>query len=158
MKQHETLHLHSLIQGISTSSIPCLNPSPATPADTAGRAGRTNQTGQAKSRELLEDLVSWIFNEMLMPILKVSSHSNSPALKIWSRVGRRAEYKYFLRLRLWKANLAQNTFYITETAATRYETVYYLHSHWRRASQPHWEALEGELLEPLSTVSEIVKL
>lgn len=47
----------------------------------------------------------------------------------------------------------QNTFYITETAATRYETVYFLHEDWDVATQPHLRQLEAELLEELPTVS-----
>ena len=38
---------------------------------------------------------------------------------------------------------------MTETAETRYQTVYYDHEEWARATRPHFEHLQETLLEPL---------
>ncbi|KAK4689413.1 telomerase reverse transcriptase, partial [Tremellales sp. Uapishka_1] len=45
--------------------------------------------------------------------------------------------------------LLKNTFYVTETASTKYETVYYSHDDWEAATKPHFCDLEESLLEPL---------
>ncbi|KAK8849571.1 hypothetical protein IAR55_004906 [Kwoniella newhampshirensis] len=45
--------------------------------------------------------------------------------------------------------LLKNTFYITETAATRYETVYYSQEEWAQATKPHFEQLQQNLLKEL---------
>ncbi|WWC65948.1 uncharacterized protein I303_108570 [Kwoniella dejecticola CBS 10117] len=46
--------------------------------------------------------------------------------------------------------LLRNTFYITETSTTRYETVYYTHEDWSRATKPHMEGLKDDLLTTLN--------
>jgi hypothetical protein len=51
---------------------------------------------------------------------------------------------------------AQNTFYITETAQTRYQTVYYSHDDWLIATKPHFRKLEKQLLVELTPVRAMV--
>nr|XP_019043423.1 hypothetical protein I302_08000 [Kwoniella bestiolae CBS 10118]OCF22353.1 hypothetical protein I302_08000 [Kwoniella bestiolae CBS 10118] len=46
--------------------------------------------------------------------------------------------------------LLRNTFYITETSTTRYETVYHTHEDWLRATKPHLEVLKDDLLVELN--------
>ncbi|WVQ96087.1 hypothetical protein IAU59_003188 [Kwoniella sp. CBS 9459] len=46
-------------------------------------------------------------------------------------------------------NLIKNTFYVTETASTRYETVYYLHNEWQKATAPYFVEVQGKLLTEL---------
>ncbi|OCF77899.1 hypothetical protein I204_01902 [Kwoniella mangroviensis CBS 8886] len=46
--------------------------------------------------------------------------------------------------------LLRNTFYITETSTTRYQTVYYTHEDWLRATKPHLEVLKDDLLVELN--------
>lgn len=46
----------------------------------------------------------------------------------------------------------QASFYATETASTRYETVYYAHDTWLNATEPHLRELEATLLEELDEV------
>ncbi|WWC95477.1 hypothetical protein V866_002341 [Kwoniella sp. B9012] len=46
--------------------------------------------------------------------------------------------------------LLRNTFYITETSTTRYETIYYTHEDWLRATKPHLEVLKDDLLVELN--------
>jgi len=41
---------------------------------------------------------------------------------------------------------------VTETAATKYQTVYFPHEAWTAASQPHFAKLRSETLEPLTQV------
>ncbi|KAL7424993.1 Telomerase reverse transcriptase [Cryptotrichosporon argae] len=45
--------------------------------------------------------------------------------------------------------LIRASFYVTETAETRYETVYFAHRHWARATSPHFKLLQGALLSEL---------
>ncbi|WVR08145.1 hypothetical protein IAU60_005191 [Kwoniella sp. DSM 27419] len=45
--------------------------------------------------------------------------------------------------------LLRNTFYITETATTRYETVYYTHDDWQRTTEPYFTELSRKLLVKL---------
>ncbi|KAL1408231.1 Telomerase reverse transcriptase [Vanrija albida] len=45
--------------------------------------------------------------------------------------------------------LLRSSFYVTETADTRYETVYYPHAEWAQATEPHLRVLENNLLEEL---------
>lgn len=46
----------------------------------------------------------------------------------------------------------QNTFYVTETAATRYQTVYFAHEDWSNATKPHFESLQLDFLKELDSV------
>jgi hypothetical protein len=84
---------------------------------------------------IAQDLVFWFFSELLIPLLKVRALLRFIALSPSPHVTH-----------------AQNTFYITETAATRYETVYHLHADWARVAEPHFAELERGLLEPLTAV------
>lgn len=47
----------------------------------------------------------------------------------------------------------QSTFYATETAMTRMETVYYPHTMWASATAPHFDLLAHAVLEQLNPVS-----
>jgi hypothetical protein len=47
----------------------------------------------------------------------------------------------------------QNTFYATETAATRYKIVYYPHEAWSLATKPHFDHLQQNFLQELDSVS-----
>ncbi|WWC73585.1 uncharacterized protein I206_107557 [Kwoniella pini CBS 10737] len=46
--------------------------------------------------------------------------------------------------------LLRHTFYITETSTTRYETVYYTHEDWYKATKPHMDELKDNLLVRLN--------
>jgi telomerase reverse transcriptase len=52
------------------------------------------------------------------------------------------------------ADHLQNTFYVTETAATKYQTVYYSHKAWMEAIKPHFERLQQSNLVEISKVTE----
>ncbi|WVQ79296.1 hypothetical protein IAT38_001393 [Cryptococcus sp. DSM 104549] len=106
-KQHEPITLHSLLQGLRVNDFEWLAP----PAQEGQRAPQ----GEMKMRAgLVQDLVKWLFDDFLVPLL-------------------------------------QNTFYATETAVTKYETVYYLQEDWARATRPHFEKLQATLLKELSS-------
>jgi hypothetical protein len=61
-KQHENISLHSLVQGISINDITWLA-IPGSP--------RPNPQEAAKRRKLVEDLITWIFEGYLIPLLRV---------------------------------------------------------------------------------------
>jgi len=61
-KQHENISLHSLVQGIAINDITWL----AIPG-----ASRPNPQEAAKRRKLIEDLITWIFEGYLIPLLRV---------------------------------------------------------------------------------------
>ncbi|RXK34877.1 hypothetical protein M231_07866 [Tremella mesenterica] len=102
-KQYEPISLHSLIQGFNTRDLTCLALDPHE---------RCNMQETRKRQSLSNEFIFWIFNDLLIPLLK-------------------------------------NCCYITETSATRYETVYYLHDEWAFATRPHFRQLEEDLLEEL---------
>jgi hypothetical protein len=64
---------------------------------------------------------------------------------------------YGLAVVQWTELTWQASFYATETATTRYETVYYSHDAWARTTEPHLKKLQGELLEELDEVSQGVR-
>ncbi|OXH32063.1 telomerase reverse transcriptase [Cryptococcus neoformans] len=45
--------------------------------------------------------------------------------------------------------LIKNSFYVTETATTKYETVYYSQKDWNKAVRPHYQKLQDSLLEEI---------
>ena len=79
-------------------------------------------------RRLAEQFVLWLFEKYFIPLLQV-------------------------RVILFVALTLQASFYATETAAARYETVYYAHDAWASATEPHLRDLESSLLEELTMVS-----
>lgn len=122
-KQFETLSLHSLVQGISVDHIHWLR---------IDETPRPTPQESRKRCQLRQDLVRWIFEDYLMPLLRVS----------WSVVT-------YADAQLRR----QNTFYVTETAATRYQTVYYAHEDWSNATKPHFESLQRDFLKELDSAS-----
>jgi hypothetical protein len=75
-KQHENISLHSLVQGISINDITWLA-IPGSP--------RPNPQEAAKRRKLVEDLITWIFEGYLIPLLRVRlTLNNSADLRILS--------------------------------------------------------------------------
>ncbi|WVQ75065.1 hypothetical protein IAR50_004674 [Cryptococcus sp. DSM 104548] len=111
ISQHETISIHSILQDIRINEFEWL---------TLGEEGqRVNQAEMEKRRRLVVDLLKWIFEGVLIPLLK-------------------------------------NTFYITESANTRYETIYFMHDDWSRAAMPHFEGLKKKLLESLTQAETIV--
>ncbi|WVF68547.1 hypothetical protein IAT40_003315 [Kwoniella sp. CBS 6097] len=105
MKQHETITLHDIIQGLRTEDFEWCRV-------LSDKVQRVNQSEALKRTRLLEDFVKWVTGDLVIPLLK-------------------------------------NTFYVTETASTRYETVYYLHEDWQKATRPHMDELQGKLLTEL---------
>lgn len=63
-KQHENISIHSLVQGISINDITWL---------TIPNSSRPNPQEALKRRRLVEDLVTWLFEGYLVPLLRVSS-------------------------------------------------------------------------------------
>jgi hypothetical protein len=61
-KQHENISLHALVQGIAINGITWL----AIPG-----SSRPNPQEAAKRRKLTEDLMTWIFEGYLIPLLRV---------------------------------------------------------------------------------------
>ena len=61
-KQHENISLHALVQGIAINDITWLV-IPGSP--------RPNPQEAAKRRKLVEDLITWIFEGYLIPLLRV---------------------------------------------------------------------------------------
>lgn len=84
----------------------------------------------AKRGELATQFVHWLFDSYLIPLLQV-------------------------RVQSCLLLTHQATFYATETAATRYGTVYYPHAAWASAAVPHLEHLAETLLEELTAVSRV---
>ena len=62
-KQHENISLHSLVQGIAINDITWL----AIPG-----SSRPNPQESSKRRILVEDLITWLFEGYLIPLLRVS--------------------------------------------------------------------------------------
>nr|XP_031859765.1 uncharacterized protein CI109_004837 [Kwoniella shandongensis]KAA5526837.1 hypothetical protein CI109_004837 [Kwoniella shandongensis] len=102
-KQYEPISLHSIMQGINITDFEWL---------IIDKEQRMTQSEMTKRRQLVEDLIKWLFDDLLVPLLK-------------------------------------NTFYITETAATRYGTMYYPQEKWVQATKPHFEQLQRSLLTEL---------
>ena len=121
-KQHETVSIHALVQGISINDITWLAV-PNTP--------RPNSQEALKRRKLVEELVRWLFEGYLVPLLRVGHLVPVPCL----------------------ATDSQNTFYATETAATRYKIVYFPHEAWSTATRPHFAHLQDTFLQELDNVS-----
>ena len=61
-KQHENTSLHALVQGIAMNDITWL----AIPG-----SSRPNPQETGKRRRLLEDLITWLFEGYLIPLLRV---------------------------------------------------------------------------------------
>jgi hypothetical protein len=61
-KQHENVSIHTVLQGISVNEITWL----AVPGTT-----RPNPQEATKRRRLVEDLISWIMEGYLIPLLRV---------------------------------------------------------------------------------------
>lgn len=131
------------MQGVSVNSIPCLSGQYQT-GDRKGECKRQTCSEMQKTRAIAQDLIFWIFNDLLVPLIRVSYETY---LACHVHVGKRDH----------KADMWQNTFYVTETASTKYTTVYFLHEHWSEAVGPHFAALEADLLEPLSSVSSEIR-
>ncbi|ODO06884.1 hypothetical protein I350_04244 [Cryptococcus amylolentus CBS 6273] len=111
ISQHETVSIHSILQDIRINDFEWL---------ALGEKGkRVNQAEMEKRRMLVVDLLKWIFEGFLIPLLK-------------------------------------NTFYITESANTKYETVYFTHDDWSHAAKPHFEGLKEKLLVSLTQAEKIV--
>ncbi|WWC92913.1 uncharacterized protein L201_007875 [Kwoniella dendrophila CBS 6074] len=106
MKQYEPVNLHSLVQGVRSKDFEWLTIH-------SDIKQRVNVTEAEKRSSLAADLVLWIFEGFLIPLLR-------------------------------------NTFYITETSTTRYETVFYIHEEWKKATKPHLEGLKTDLLVELN--------
>jgi telomerase reverse transcriptase len=119
-KQHENVSIHALVQGIAINDITWL----AVP-----NVSRPNPQEASKRRKLVEELVTWLFEGYLVPLLRVG-----PSFP-------------------WQLSPNdQNTFYATETAATRYKIVYYPHEAWSSATRPHFAHLQDTFLQELDSV------
>ncbi|KIR56625.1 telomerase reverse transcriptase [Cryptococcus gattii Ru294] len=104
-KQFETTSLHSLNQNLRINDFRWLHGN--------NRSGQRVAPGEMKKRkELVLDLIHWIFECFLIPLIK-------------------------------------NSFYVTETATTKYETVYYSQKDWNKAVRPHYRSLQDNLLEEI---------
>ncbi|KAL0249996.1 hypothetical protein I308_103299 [Cryptococcus tetragattii IND107] len=104
-KQFETTSLHSLSQNLRINDFRWLHGN--------NRSGQRVAPGEMKKRkELVLDLIHWIFECFLIPLIK-------------------------------------NSFYVTETATTKYETVYYSQKDWNKAVRPHYRSLQDNLLEEI---------
>ncbi|KIR60061.1 telomerase reverse transcriptase [Cryptococcus bacillisporus CA1873] len=104
-KQFETTSLHSLSQKLRINDFRWLHGN--------NRSGQRVAPGEMKKRkELVLDLIHWIFECFLIPLIK-------------------------------------NSFYVTETATTKYETVYYSQKDWNKAVRPHYRSLQDNLLEEI---------
>jgi telomerase reverse transcriptase len=134
LNQYEPVALHNVMQGLAIADVPCLG----TAQGDCGAGLRQTASTAWKNRAIAEDLVFWIFNDLLIPLLRASLCFS---LLLYLALHLRSE-----------ADSCQNTFYVTETASTRYSTVYFLHEHWEEATGPHFATLERNLLEPLSSV------
>lgn len=67
-RRYETLTLHYILQGFSTSDCDWLMP----PGQAGQRQTRVPVTDALKRRELLEEFIFWYFDSFLLPLLKVS--------------------------------------------------------------------------------------
>jgi hypothetical protein len=61
-KQHENISLHALVQGISINDITWL---------AIAGSSRPNPQEAAKRRRLVEDLITWMIDGYLIPLLRV---------------------------------------------------------------------------------------
>lgn len=66
-RRYESLTLHHLLQGFSTSACDWLIP----PGPGAQEQTRISVSDSLKRRELLEDFLFWYFNSFVLPLLKV---------------------------------------------------------------------------------------
>ncbi|OCF35151.1 hypothetical protein I316_03193 [Kwoniella heveanensis BCC8398] len=105
MKQHETITLHDMMQGLRTNDFEWCH-------IVASDKQRLNQSEALKRARLVEDFMKWVIGDLVISLIK-------------------------------------NTFYVTETASTRYETVYYLHDEWQNATKPYFVGLQNKLLTEL---------
>jgi telomerase reverse transcriptase len=68
-RRYESLSLHHIVQGFSTSACEWL-----TPPGTGEKQTRVPVSDALKRRELLEDFLFWYFDSFLLPLLKVCFH------------------------------------------------------------------------------------
>lgn len=66
-RRYETLTLHYILQGFSTSECEWLMP----PGQAARRHTRVSVNDGLKRRELLEEFLFWYFDSFILPLLKV---------------------------------------------------------------------------------------
>lgn len=69
-RRYESLSLHHIVQGFSTSACEWLMPPGSGECQT-----RVTVSDALKRRELLEDFLFWYFDSFLLPLLKVCFHS-----------------------------------------------------------------------------------
>lgn len=69
-RRFETLTLHRLLQGFSTSACDWLMP----PGETARQQSRVSVSDALKRKELLEEFLYWYFDSFVSSLLKVSCH------------------------------------------------------------------------------------
>jgi len=128
-RRYESLSLHYLLQGFSTSACDWLIP----PGPGAREQARISVSDSLKRRELLEDFLFWYFDSFVLPLLKVNLHMFLP----------------------WQTDsaLSQATFYVTESSAFRNQVLYFRHDDWTTLCAPLIARLTSVTFEKLTDVS-----
>lgn len=66
-KRYETFSMHHLLQGISADDIPWLH------ASTGDLRSRVNVSEHVKRRRLVEELLFWLYDGFVIPLIRVRS-------------------------------------------------------------------------------------
>jgi telomerase reverse transcriptase len=129
-RRYETLTLHHILQGFSTSDCDWLMP----PGQAAQQQSRVSVTDALKRRELLEEFIFWYFTSFLLPLLKVCR------LVIYMTL-------------YWQMTIfVKTTFYVTETSAFRNQVLYFRHDDWEILCAPLVDRLTSGTFERMAQV------
>jgi len=122
-RRFESLTLHHILQGFSTSACEWLMP----PGRAAQHQSRVSVSDALKRRELLEDFLFWYFDSFLLPLLKVR-------IPLWDMSYKTSTDKE-----------QKTTFYVTESSLKRQKVLYF--------RQDDWEALCAPLIDRLTSAT-----
>ena len=127
--------MHHLLQGISADEVAWLS------ASTGHFPVRVNVSEHVKRRRLAEELLFWLYDGFVIPLIRVSPCwlSVFPLPPPW-------------RNEVLIVECAQNAFYVTETGTTRNKTVYFRLDDWADVCKPVLRSLRHDNLRKLSQV------
>lgn len=69
-KRYETFSMHHMLQGIAPDQVPWLSSSPEA-------SSRINASENVKRRQLVEELLFWLYDGFLIPLIRVRHESVS---------------------------------------------------------------------------------
>ena len=132
VRRFETVTLHRVLQGFSTTACDWLIP----PGIPGCHHGRVPVTDSLKRRELLEDFMFWYFDSFVIPLIKVRE-----------------------RLTPWKKDLqsySQTTFYVTDSSAFRNKLLYFRQDDWETLCAPLIDQLSEKTFKEIEKVVNLI--